>query len=319
MKSMSGFGDYFLDQEYQKTVELGNKLGEIRDIIDWEKFRPILSDMYHDNDVIGGRPHHDEILMIKMLILAGWHGLSDYEVELLAIDRLSFRHFLGYPDKIPDRSTIWLFKEKLTSKGKIHLIWDELQRQLDEQGYTIKRGTIQDASIITSDPGHAPADKPRGDAAKTRRSQDGSWVKKGNKSQFGYKLHSIIDKEHQFIRRFDTTTASVHDSRVDLSQKGETVYRDKGYFGSVPFASMDKTMKRSVRGHPISTKDKRRNRAISRVRSLVERPFAVIKRVFHSGHLMVTTHLRVHARMLFACFSYNLFNLVSIRNRPIER
>jgi len=319
MKSMSGFGDYFLDQEYRKTVELGNKLGEIRDIIDWEKFRPIISDIYRDNKEIGGRPHHDEILMIKMLILAGWHGLSDYEVELLAIDRLSFRHFLGYPDKIPDRSTIWLFKEKLTSKGKIHLIWDELQQQLDKQGYSIKRGTIQDATIITSDPGHAPSDKPRGDAAKTRRNQDGSWVKKGNKSQFGYKLHSIIDKEHQFIRRFDTTTASVHDSQVDLSQKGETVYRDKGYFGSVPFASMDKTMRRSVRGHPISTKDKRRNRAISRVRSLVERPFAVIKRVFHSGHLMVTTHLRVHARMLFACFSYNLFNLVSIRNRPIER
>ena len=312
---MSGFGDYFLD----KTVELGNKLGEIRDIIDWEKFRPIISDIYRDNKEIGGRPHHDEILMIKMLILAGWHGLSDYEVELLAIDRLSFRHFLGYPDKIPDRSTIWLFKEKLTSKGKIHLIWDELQQQLDKQGYSIKRGTIQDATIITSDPGHAPSDKPRGDAAKTRRNQDGSWVKKGNKSQFGYKLHSIIDKEHQFIRRFDTTTASVHDSQVDLSQKGETVYRDKGYFGSVPFASMDKTMRRSVRGHPISTKDKRRNRAISRVRSLVERPFAVIKRVFHSGHLMVTTHLRVHARMLFACFSYNLFNLVSIRNRLIER
>lgn len=197
---MSGFGDYFLDQEYRKTVELGNKLGEIRDIIDWEKFRPILSDIYRDNKEIGGRPHHDEILMIKMLILAGWHGLSDYEVELLAIDRLSFRHFLGYPDKIPDRSTIWLFKEKLTSKGKIHLIWDELQQQLDKQGYSIKRGTIQDATIITSDPGHAPSDKTRGDAAKTRRSQDGSWVKKGNKSQFGYKLHSIIDKEHQFIR-----------------------------------------------------------------------------------------------------------------------
>jgi IS5 family transposase len=316
---MSGFGDYSLDQEYQKIVGLGNKLGEIRDIIDWEKFRPILSDMYRDNKEIGGRPHHDEILMIKILILAGWHGLSDYEVELLAIDRLSFRHFLGYPDKIPDRSTIWLFRERLASKGKIHLIWDELQRQLDEQGYSIKRGTIQDASIITSDPGHAPADKPRGDAAKTRRSRDGSWVKKGTKSQLGYKLHSIIDKEYQFIRRFDTTTASVHDSQVDLSQKGETVYRDKGYFGTIPFASMDKTMKRSVRGDPISTKDKRRNRAITRVRSLVERPFAVIKRVFHSGHLMVTTHLRVHVKMLFACFSYNLFNLNTIRHRPIQR
>jgi hypothetical protein len=44
--------------------------------------------MYRDNRKIGEWPHHDDILMIKMLILAGWHGLSDYEVELLAIDRL---------------------------------------------------------------------------------------------------------------------------------------------------------------------------------------------------------------------------------------
>jgi len=123
---MSGFWDYFLRQEYSKIAELGNKLGKIRDIIDWEKFRPILSDMYRDKKESGGRPHNDEIVMVKMLILAGWHGLSDYEVELLAIDRLSFRHFLGYPEKIPDRSTIWVFRENLTNKGKIHLIWDEL-------------------------------------------------------------------------------------------------------------------------------------------------------------------------------------------------
>ena len=310
---MSDFGDYFLSQEYTKIAGLGNKLGEIRDIIDWEKFRPIIADMYRDNKETGGRPHNDEILMIKMLVLAGWHGLSDYEVELLAMDRLSFRHFLGYPDKIPDRSTVWAFKEKLTSKGKVHLIWDELQRQLDEKGYAIRRGTIQDATFITSDPGHATADKPRGDEAKTRRSRDGSWGKKGTKSEFGFKLHTIVDKENQFIRRFDTSSASVHDNQIDLSQKGETVYRDKGYFGTIPFASMDKTMKRSVRGHPISTRDKRRNRAISRVRSLVERPFAVIKRVFRSGHVHVTTHLRVHVKNLFACFSYNLFNLVTVQ------
>jgi len=317
---MSGFGDYFLDQEYKKIVGLGNKLGEVRDIINWEKFRPILSDMYHDNKETGGRPHYDEVLMIKMLVLAGWHGLSDYEVELLATDRLSFRHFLGYPEKIPDRSTMWAFRENLTNKGKIHLIWEELQRQLDEQGYSIKRGTIQDASIITSDPGHAPADKPRGDTAKTRRSRDGTWVKKGTKSEFGYKLHSLVDKEYQFIRRFDTTTASVHDNQIDLSQKGETVYRDKGYFGSIPFASIDKTMKRSVRSKPLSEKDIRRNRAISRTRSLVERPFAVIKRGFYAGHVMVTTHLRVHVKNLFSCFSYNLFNLITVQNgRPAER
>ena len=309
---MDDFGDYFLKEEYSKIAGLGNKLGEIRDIIDWKQFRPIISDMYHDNKESGGRPHTDEILMIKMHILAGWHGLSDYELEMLATDRVSFRHFLGYPEKIPDRSTIWKFREDLAKNGKIHLIWEELQRQLEEKGYTIKRGTIQDASFITSDPGHASSEKPRGDAAKTRRSRDGTWAKKGSKSEFGYKVHTIIDKEHQFIRRFDTTTASMHDSQIDLSQKGETVYRDKGYFGTTPFASMDKTMRRAVRGKPLSEKNKRRNRAISKIRGLVERPYAVIKRVFRSGHVMVTTHLRVHTKNLFACFSFNLFNLVTL-------
>ena len=64
---MSGFGDFFLNQEYKKIVGLGNKLEEIRDIIDRDKFRPILSNMYKDNKEIGG-PHHDEILMVRMLV-----------------------------------------------------------------------------------------------------------------------------------------------------------------------------------------------------------------------------------------------------------
>jgi hypothetical protein len=46
---MDLFGDYFLKEGYSKIARLGNKLGEIRDIIDWEQFRPIISDMYHNN------------------------------------------------------------------------------------------------------------------------------------------------------------------------------------------------------------------------------------------------------------------------------
>ena len=133
-------------------------------------------------------------------------------------------------------------------------------------------------------------------------------------SEFGFKLHSLIDADHQLIRRFDTTTAATHDNQIDLSEKGETVYRDKGYFGTNPFASIDKTMNRAVRGRPLSLKDKRRNRAISRTRSLVERPFAVIKRVFHSGHVFVTTLIRVHVKNLFSCFAYNLNQLFSLEH-----
>jgi IS5 family transposase len=73
---MDDFTDYFLRQEYTKIAHLGNKLGEIRDIIDWEQFRPIVRNMYHDNKETGGRPHTDEILMIKMLVLAAWYNLS---------------------------------------------------------------------------------------------------------------------------------------------------------------------------------------------------------------------------------------------------
>jgi len=46
--------------------------------------------------------------------------------------------------------------------------------QIDQKGLTIRRGVIQDASFITSDPGHARADTPHGDQAKTRRSHDGT-------------------------------------------------------------------------------------------------------------------------------------------------
>ncbi len=95
-------------------------------------------------------------------------------------------------------------------------------------GLKVKQGVVQDATFITSDPGHAKADTPRGNEAKTRRSKDGMWVKKGSKSFFGYKLHSKPDMDYGLIRDLETTTASVHDSQVDLSKEGEVVYRDKG-------------------------------------------------------------------------------------------
>jgi len=127
-----------------------------------------------------------------------------------------------------------------------------------------------------------------------------TWTKKGSKSYFGYKLHIFLDKDHQLIRRITTTTASLHDSRIDLSEKGETVYRDKGYFGVKPRASIDKTMHRAVRNHPLYTREKRRNKVISRTRSLVERPFALIKTVSHGGSVRVTTCARIHVKCLFS-------------------
>ena len=87
-------------------------------------------------------------------------------------------------------------------------------------------------TFIEADPGHAKKDTPRGDEAKTRRSKDGTWAKKGTKSYLGYKLHSAMDPDFGLIRRIEVATASVHDSQVDLAKKGEIRYTDRGYFGS---------------------------------------------------------------------------------------
>ena len=173
---------------------------------------------------------------------------------------------------------------------------------------------IQDATFITADPGHASVDTPRGDEAKTRRNKEGTWTKKGNKSNFGFKLHTKEDCDFGLIRALQTTTASVHDSRIELSEEGEVVYRDRGYFGVEP-KGFDATMQRGVRGHPIGIRDIIRNKRISRKRSPGERPYAVIKNVFHSSHTHVTAVVRTHIKMMFAAFSFNLYQLVTLKNQ----
>ena len=313
---MGSFTEFAFQEEYQRVERLGDKLSEIDKLIDWEAFRPIVANMYDNKTEKGGRPNVDEIVMIKLMILQEWHGLSDPELERQVTDRISFRKFLGFPETIPDYSTVWYFRERLHKTGKDKEIWRELQRQLDEKGLKVRKGVIQDATFITADPGHANADTPRGDDAKTRRSKDGTWVKKGNKSYFGYKLHTKPDIEFGLIREIETTATSLHDSQIDLSEPGEVAYRDRGYSGTET-KGYNATMKKGARGHPIGIRDKLRNKRISRKRAPGERHYAVIKNVFGSGHVRVTTVARVSVKMLFASFGFNLYQLCTLKKQGV--
>ena len=305
---MDSFDSYLLRKLYMKTARHHDRLAEAEKHIDWKRFTPIIQPIYNNQGPSGGRPNLDPVLMVKLLVLQAWYGLSDPELERQASIRIDFMHFLGYPEKAPDYSTVWRFRERLAETGRDRLVWAELQRQLDAKGLKVRKGVVQDATFITADPGHARADKPRGDEAQTRRSRDGTWTKKGSRSYYGYKLHMKMDLDHGLIRDLETTPANVHDSRVDLSWPGEVVYRDKGYQGAVP-RGWDATMRRGARGHPPCIWDRLRNRRISRKRCPGERPFAVIKRVFGSGHVLVTSLPRVRVRMVFACLCFNLVQL----------
>jgi len=270
--------------------------------------------MYDNRGEKGGRPNCDVILMFKILILQQWYGLNDLEVERQMADRISFMSFLGFPDPFPDSRTIWLFRERMANAGKDEVVWAELQRQLDAMGLQVKHGTIQDATFIEADPGQFK--KQRGKDAKTRRSRDGTIAKKGNEFHFGYKLHQKTDIDYCLIREIETSTASLHDSQVDLSIEDEVVLRDRGYFGAKA-RGIDFTMKRRTTDKPLEELDKERNRLISKLRSPGERPHAVIKRVFNSGWVLVTTIKRVHVKMMATAFAFNLYQLCTLKKAGI--
>jgi len=62
-------------------------------------------------------------------------------------------------------------------------------------------------------------DRAHENEAKTKRSREGNWIKKGSKLHFGYKLHIIIDRNYELIRKFKTTTKLRYDFQAEFSKK----------------------------------------------------------------------------------------------------
>ncbi|MEM3489624.1 MAG: hypothetical protein QXO75_08250 [Nitrososphaerota archaeon] len=63
------------------------------------------------------------------------------------------------------------------------------------KGYKNKNSIVYDATFITSDPGHEKHEEAR-EIGHTRRSKDGTFTKKNNKTFFGYKGYIFTDLNH---------------------------------------------------------------------------------------------------------------------------
>ncbi len=95
-----------LKKAYERIQKLGDKLSKIEPLIDRGAFRPIIAILYQNQGPQGGRPHIDEVVMMKLLVLQQWYGLNDPELERQVADRISFQRFLGFPETLPDYSTV---------------------------------------------------------------------------------------------------------------------------------------------------------------------------------------------------------------------
>lgn len=150
--------------------------------------------------------------------------------------------------------------------------------------------------------------------AKTRRSKDGTHAKKGNRTHFGDKLHTVQGTDIPLIRDFVVTTASLHDSQVDLSIPGIPCYRDKGYAGA-KCRGINATMDKASRNHPLTVEKVRRNLRITRKRSPGERPYAVMKGIMNGGHTFVTMIRRYRVKAMFLCLGYNTLTLITLKRQ----
>lgn len=318
------FNRFILKQQYEKVKGLGDRLELMKHQIDWQPFIPLVESVFQDNDSTGGRPHTDELIVIRSMLLQAWYGLSDPELEFQCLDRLSFRNFLGFPENIPDFSTIWRIRDRLKETGVDKQIWDELQRQLDAKGFEVKKGTIQDAAFIEADLGKKRYSKEKkakkkGETIEYSEKQlqhmdkDGSFSVKHGQVHFGYKSHIKLDIDRHLIRDIEVTTASVHDSEVDLAESDEVIYRDKAYTGKQTKAKGNGSMKRgNLTPHEIL-----RNKRIGRKRAPGERPFSVVKRVFHGDRTQVKTLGRVRVKETFKYFAYDLYQLVTLERKQL--
>ena len=79
-----------------------------------------------------GRPPFPTELMVRVLLIQQLFNLSDEQMEFQLPDHLSFQRFVGLraSSQIPDRTTIWTFKERLIQAGASESMFDAVNHQL---------------------------------------------------------------------------------------------------------------------------------------------------------------------------------------------
>lgn len=298
------------------------ELDKVENLIDWQQLEAKLSDMYSSKR---GEKAWPPLMMLKALLLQSWYDLSDPELEKQLARDLLFRQFvgLGLSDSVPDHSTIWRFRQRLSKQGRIEGLFEQINKQLNEQGLYIKIGSISivDASVI-----EAKQCRPnKNQCGESTQDPEASWNVKtaanGKKtSTYGFKLHASVD-EDGFVKSTTVTTGSVHDSQhlIELLEGNETaVYADSAYKSQIHDEYLDthaidnRIIRKAYRNRPLSPTDKKFNRKHTGVRSTVERVFGIFKQHYGIGKARYLGIARNQVRLQLVCLAYNIKRGVSI-------
>ena len=121
-----------------------------------------------------------------------------------------------------------------------------------------------------------------------------SSTNKHGKYYFGLKMHTGVDVNTGIIHSLEVSTAKVHDKQMMallLHGEEKAVFGDKGYASEKDkFYARDAgvywgILDKCYRNRQLSNKQQKRNKKLASIRSKVEFPFLIIKRLW--GHKKV--------------------------------
>lgn len=328
------YARFFDEQNKLERISLlGDPLERINEAIDWNLFVPILNEAMHkEAKGPGGRPPYEYVLMFKILILQEYFGLSDEQMEFQITDRFSFMRFLSFRscDKVPDQNTIWNFREQLKEGNVIKKLFDRFRKELERQRMILNKGKIIDASIVevpdqrntreenkTIKDGRIPEDWGQHPDKKSHKDTDARWGSKNGEGFYGYKNSIKIDRKKKFIDGYEVTDAATHDSiagvkLLNKKDSGQTLHGDSAYTGEAFEQAVDqcgmknKIHEKGYRNHPLTKRQKERNKKKSKVRARVEHIFGFMKQATRNIILRTIGMARAKVKIGLLNLTYNL-------------
>ena len=263
-------------------------------IIPWDHWINLIREHYPSGK--RGRPPRGIETMLRMYLMQNWFNLSDVGIEDAIYDSYAMKHFLKLHfsgEQTPDATTLLHFRHLLEKHDIARKIFDDVKQRLDASGLIMHGGTIVDATII-----HAPSSTKN---ATKSRDPEMHATKKGNQWYFGMKIHSGADAGTGYVHTITATAANVHDivkAHALIREDDHTVYGDSGYLGvekrteirerselsDVDYRIAQRpSQNRMTKEYKGTNWDRQIEHAKASVRSKVEHPFLIVKRLFHAG------------------------------------
>src|ERR1017187_32105 len=289
-------------------------LDQMEQVVPWSSLLALVEPHYPKAG--NGRQPVGLAIMLRTYFLQQWFNLSDPGMEEAFYDSLALRRFAGVDLGVaaaPDETTILRFRHLLEKHELCGSILDAVNLYLESKGIRISTGTIVDATII-----NAPSSTKNSTG---KRDPEMHQTKKGNQWYFGAKAHIGVDSKETVVHSVATSAASVADKHMlpDLLHGAEKkVWGDAGYQGQTDAiheaapAAQDMTSRRTKFKNYVDEEAKRKNTTKARIRSKVEHPFRILKRVFGFTKVRYRGLRKNHA---WLCAAFALVNLYQHRNR----